>query len=236
LLGRPLGHPAGRRAGGASSSTTTATSGTSVVILPNYADNQPEYTGCGADAAALCPPHGSSSVWLRTEPRDDAPLVKDIGRHPTGDSLTSVYDHSARATAGQRYALADRQGDWTAIWYLGQKAWFSNPADRPTGFLSGGPLVTPKPGLSTIPVYGKAYPEPEAYPEGVPVQPLEPLQYAFPAGQAYALGLATKGEYYRAVTFDSSQHVVVRGGLGYYQIQFGHRVMYVKAEDVRVLR
>lgn len=208
----------------------------SVMILPNYAANQPTYTNCdAANLAAACPPHGSSSTWLRTEPREDAPLVTDIGKHPTGDSLSSVYDHSARASTGQRYAVADRRSDWTAIWYLGQKAWFHNPADRPTAVRAAGPLVTPKPGLTTVPVYGRAYPEPDAYPEGVPVQPIEPLQYTFSAGQKYALGLTAQGEYYRAVTFDAAKHVVVRGRLKYYQIQFGHRVMFVKADDVQVL-
>ncbi len=207
----------------------------SVMILPDFAANQAAYTGCdAANPAAACPPHGSSSVWLRAEPRENAPLIRDIGKHPEGESLTSVYDHSARASTGQRYAVADRRGDWTAIWYLGQKAWFRNPADRPTAVRASGPLVTPKPGLDTVPVYGRAYPEPAAYPEGVPVQQIEPLQYTLSAGQAYTLGLSAQGEYYRSATFDSAQHVVVRGKLRYYQIQFGHRVMFVRADDVQV--
>jgi hypothetical protein len=39
-------------------------------------------------------------------------------------------------------------------------------------------------------------------------------------------------EYYRAVTFDPANHKVIRGNLVYYQIQFGHRVAYVMADDV----
>src|SRR5690606_10012831 len=154
----------------------------------------------------------------------------DIGKHPTGESLYSVYDHSARASAGQRYAVADRLGEWTAIWYLGQKAWFHNPPDAPTAVPSRGLVVTPRPGLDSVPVYGRAYPEPTAYPPGVPVQEIVPLQYTFPAGQSYTLGLTAQGEYYRAVTFDPSEHVVVRGKLKYYQIQIGHRVMFVRAD------
>ncbi|GIH92528.1 N-acetylmuramoyl-L-alanine amidase [Planobispora siamensis] len=222
LLGRPLHGRGGPDAG-------------SVTILPDYDTHRPYYYGCDPAAPqAACPPHGSSSVWLHTEPRDDAPLVRDIGKHPTGESLYSVYDHSARAATGQRYAVAERRGDWTAIWYLGQKAWFHNPADRPTAVPARGPVVTPRPGLAAVPVYGRAYPEPEAYPEGVPVQAITPLQYTFSAGERYALGLAARGEYYRAVTFDASRHVVVRGELRYYQIQFGHRVMFVRADDVVV--
>jgi hypothetical protein len=50
------------------------------------------------------------------------------------------------------------------------------------------------------------------------------------------VGLKTRGEYYWAVTFDPSGHRVVRGEQEYYQIQLGHRVAYVKAEDVTVRR
>jgi hypothetical protein len=207
----------------------------SVMILPDYQRNRPYYYGCDPENPdAACAPRGSSSIWLRTEPRPDAPLVKDVGKHPTGESLYSVYDHSARAATGQRYAVADRTRDWTAIWYLGQKAWFHNPPGNRTAVPSRGLVVTPKPGLATIPVYGRAYPEPEAYPQGVPVQTLQPLQYTLAAGQRYTVGLTARSEYYRAVTFDASQHVVVRGELKYYQIQFGHRVMFVKADDVTV--
>ncbi|MDF5753424.1 N-acetylmuramoyl-L-alanine amidase [Spongiactinospora sp. TRM90649] len=220
LLGAPLRASGGRRA-------------ESVMIRPGYESNRPYYYGCDPAApTAACPPHGSASVWLRTEPREDAPLVKDIGKHPTGDSLYSVYDHSARATTGQRYAVAGREGDWTAIWYLGQKAWFHNPPGARTAVPSRGMLVTPKPGKTGVPVYGRAYPEPEAYPPGIPPQPITPLQYTFAAGQKYTVGRVATSEYYRAVTFDAAAHQVVRGKLRYYQIQFGHRVMFVNADDV----
>ncbi|MFI0419441.1 N-acetylmuramoyl-L-alanine amidase [Spongiactinospora sp. 9N601] len=220
LLGAPLRQTGGPRA-------------ESVMIRPDYEGNRPYFYGClPSDPAAACPPHGSAAIWLRTEPRPDAPLVKDIGKHPTGDSTHSVYDHSARASTGQRYAVAGRQGDWTAIWYLGQKAWFHDPARARVAIPSRGLIVTPKPGRATIPVYGRAFPEPEAYPPGVPPQEIVPLQYTFAAGQKYTLGRVAGGEYFRAVTFDPEQHVVVRGKMKYYQIQFGHRVMFVNADDV----
>jgi hypothetical protein len=49
------------------------------------------------------------------------------------------------------------------------------------------------------------------------------------------IGVKTLSEYYPAVTFDPAQHVVVRGQQECYEIQFGHRVAYVKADDVSVL-
>jgi hypothetical protein len=95
-------------------------------------------------------------------------------------------------------------------------------------------VVTPKAGRASVPVYGRAYPEPGAYPAGVPVQDIVPLPYTFAAGQRYAAGLKVPGEYFYATTFDSANHTVVRGDDTYVQVQFGHRVMYVRSADVDV--
>ncbi|WP_157250788.1 N-acetylmuramoyl-L-alanine amidase [Nonomuraea typhae] len=222
LLGAPF-HPFGGPKAG------------TVMIKPDFATNKPYFYGCDRkNPEAACPPTSAATVWLRKEPRPDGPLVDDIGKRGAGRSLYSVYDHSARAVTGQRYVVADRQGDWTAIWYLGQKAWFHNPAAAPTAIPSMGLAVTPKPGLATIPVYGRAYPEKEAYPADIPYQEITPLQYTFSAGEKYTMGGVQFGEYYRAVTIDPATHKVVRGKTLYYQIQFGHRVMFVKAADVNL--
>ncbi len=223
LLGAPLRATGGRRAG-------------LVTIAPDYDRHLPEYTACVPEQpAAACAPHGSSAVRLHTEPAHDAPLVRDVGTHPDGDgeSGTGVNDVGARATAGMRFAVADRRGDWTAIWYLGQKAWFHDPADAPTSLPAEGWVVTGRRGATTIPVYGRAYPEAAAYPAEIPVQTVSPLVYEIPADQRYALGLRTPSEYYWAVTFDPTNHQVVRGE-EYYQIQLGHRIGFVRAADVRV--
>ncbi|AXK37260.1 N-acetylmuramoyl-L-alanine amidase [Streptomyces armeniacus] len=205
-----------------------------LTIRPDYDRNQPVYTGCET-AGEPCPAHGSTAVRLHTAPRSDAPLVPDAGLHPDGSpSTTGVNDTGARASTGQQYAVAGREGDWTAIWYLGRKAWFHNPRKQPTAVPASGSVVTPAPGKDSVPVYGRAYPEPDAYPEGVPVQDITPLPYELSAGQSYAAGLRTEGTYFYAVTFDPAQHRVVRGETAYYQIQFGHRVAFVKADDVRV--
>ncbi|MFE2431196.1 N-acetylmuramoyl-L-alanine amidase [Streptomyces sp. NPDC059373] len=221
---------------GAPLHATAGPGGGLVTIRPDYETNQPVYTSCSA-AGDTCPARGSEAVRLYTEPSEDSALVKDIGLHTTtGTSTTGVNDTGARASTGQQYAVADRDGDWTAIWYLGQKAWFHNPKTQPTAVNAQGWVVTPKQGLTDIPVYGRAYPEASAYPSTVPVQSISALSYKLLAGQRYVLGQKTTGEYYRSVTFDASQHVVVKGTQQYYEIQFGHRVAYVKAEDVTVLR
>jgi N-acetylmuramoyl-L-alanine amidase-like protein len=219
LLGAPF-HGSGSPAGGL------------VTIKPDYDTNKPAFTGC-VTVSEPCAPHGSGSLILHTEPRDDAPELVDVGLHPDGTPGTMhISDHSSRVETGQRYAVADRQGDWTAIWYLGQKGWFYNPKRHPTALWSTGLVATPKKGKESVPVYGRAYPEAAAYPANIPVQAVTPLQYSLPAGQKYSVGLVTGSEYYWAVTFDASNHTVVRGAMKYVQIQFGHRVMYVNAADV----
>ncbi|WP_089154766.1 N-acetylmuramoyl-L-alanine amidase [Micromonospora sp. NBS 11-29] len=228
---------------------TTGTARTGLVTIdPDFATNRPAFVGCNQQPpgvptptppAAPCPSRGSSAVILRSAPSPDAPLVNDLGLRPDGTPDTMyISDHGARASAGQTYALAGRQGDWTAIWYLGQKAWFHNPAWAPTAKWATGFVVTPRPGKATIPVYGRAYPEQAAYPDTIPYQTISPLQYTFAAGQRYAVGGVLPGEYYRAVSFDGSapgDRTVVRGKNRYVQVQFGHRVMYVNLDDVLIL-
>ncbi|WP_328917291.1 MULTISPECIES: N-acetylmuramoyl-L-alanine amidase [unclassified Streptomyces] len=206
-----------------------------VTIDPDYDTNTPLYTGC-TTAAAVCAAHGSDAVRLYSAPSQDAPLVQDIGLHgATGASTTDVNDMGARASTGQQFAVAGRQGDWTAIWYLGQKAWFLDPPSHPTAVNALGVVITPKKGLASVPVYGRAYPEAAAYPAGVPVQALTPMPYQVLAGQRYVVGGAVHGEYDYSTTFDTASHTVVRGKEIYYEIQLGHRVEYVRASDVTLV-
>ncbi|GGX70425.1 N-acetylmuramoyl-L-alanine amidase [Streptomyces anandii] len=222
LLGRPF-EPTADRHGGL------------VTIRPDYAANQPQYTGC-TTGGEPCPAHGSNEVRLYSQPDTSSPLIKDIGLRPDGsDSTIDVNDVASRAETGQQYAVAERQGDWTAIWYLGQKAWFQNPVKQPTAVDAAGFVVTPREGLAGVPVYGRAYPEKEAYPAGVPAQAVSPLPYKLLAGQRYVVGDVVPGEYYYSVTFTTDSHKVVRGRDLYYEIQFGHRVEFVRAADVRIL-
>ncbi|KPI20953.1 N-acetylmuramyl-L-alanine amidase, negative regulator of AmpC, AmpD [Actinobacteria bacterium OK074] len=214
---------------------TAGPKGGLVTIRPEYDANQPVYTGC-VTAGVACAAHGSSEVRLYSAPDETAPLIKDIGLYPKGTATTTgVNDVGSRASTGQQYAVADRDGDWTAIWYLGQKAWFKNPRSATTAVNASGLVVTPKAGLTSVPVYGRAYPEASAFPAGVPVQALSPLSYTLPAGQRYVVGGKVPGEYYYSVTFDTASHQVVTGQEPYYEIQFGHRVEFVRASDVDVV-
>ncbi|QNP68511.1 N-acetylmuramoyl-L-alanine amidase [Streptomyces roseirectus] len=211
---------------------TAGAHGGLVTIRPSYAANRPAYTDCVAKGRP-CADHGSSEVRLFTGPGETYPLVKDVGR---GTAPTiGVNDISSRVSTGQQYAVAERRGEWTAIWYLGQKAWFKNPRKHATAVHASGLVVRAKAGRDAVPVYGRAYPEASAYPKGVPVQAVVPLAYTLPAGQAYVVGGKVPGEYYYAVTFATGSHRVVTGKDMYYEIQYGHRVAFVRATDVDVV-
>jgi len=206
-----------------------------VTIDPDFAKNQPAFTGCDT-AGTPCPARGSEAVVLHSQPSESSPLLVDVGLHPaSGPSTMDVADVGSRVATGQQYAVAGTSGDWTAIWYLGQQGWFHNPRDARVAKPAIGLVVTPKPGLASIPVYGRAYPEPEAYPANVTVQTITPLPYTLSAGQKYSSAGVVGSEYYSATTFDVADHVVVKGKLKYVQIQFGHRIAFVKADDVRFL-
>ncbi|MQY11221.1 hypothetical protein SRB5_13360 [Streptomyces sp. RB5] len=224
LLGRPITPSAG-------------THSNLLTIRTDYDSNNLPFTGC-TGANVLCPAHGSEPVRLHVSPSDDSALVPDFGTHPgNGTSTIGVNDIGARASTGQQYAVADRSGDWTAIWYNGRKAWFHNPADSPTAVPSRGFVATPKAGRAKVDVYGVAYPLASDYPAGVAVRAFAPLPYEFLAGQSYAVGGDGEpftGEFYSAVTFDPANHQVVRGQ-SYYQIQLGHRIAFVRADQVDVV-
>lgn len=211
-----------------------------VRILPGFEDNRQTVTFCDGKVAESCGSQPTNFVYLHNAPSETAPLVNDIGRKANGaPSTTSVSDIGARAQTGLTFAVAERQGDWTAIWFNGVKGWFLNPASAPTAVPVTGSYVVPKAGLAKAPVYGRAYPEASAYPAGIPAQAIAPLQYSFTAGQRYAVGdLTVPTDYYRAVTFSAdtpNDHVDVVGQDRYYQISLGHRFAYVRAADVDVI-
>ena len=211
-----------------------------VTVVPGFDDNPQPVTRCTSGGA--CPEQGTNFVYLRTAPSDDAPLVKDAGLHTDGSySTTQVSDVGARAAAGQKLVVAGRQGEWIAVWYLGDLAWIHdrNAAGDAVVRPSQGKVVVSAAGTE-VPVYGRAYPEASAY-AGTTItpQPIAPLQYTLKPGQAYVLAdddLQT--DYYYAKTYqcayveDDCTQVVGRDR--YYEIWFGHRMAYVRAADVRV--
>ncbi|MER5406463.1 N-acetylmuramoyl-L-alanine amidase [Streptomyces sp. NPDC002769] len=214
---------------------TAGTDSDMVTVLPDYATHRPEFTGC-TEAGTPCAPHGSSTVRLRTAPDESAPLIQDPGRRPGGEASTvDVDDLGSRVSAGQTFAVAGYEGDWTAIWYQGQRAWLKNSKNHPTAVGASGRMVTPKAGLNEVPVYGRALPEKDAYPDGVPAQPESPLPYHFLAGQRYATEARLVGSHIDRSQFRDTPSPVVTGREEWYEIQLGQRIAFVRASDVDVV-
>jgi hypothetical protein len=208
-----------------------------ITINPDFETNLQPLTYCYGPMPADCrevPPQASNFVYLRTAPSFDAPYVSNPY---INDEPTRASNWANKAVTGQQFYRVDRKGSWDAIYFSGQIAWFYNP-NRRNSVRDGGILITPKPGLASIPVYGRAYPEDAAYPAGTTPQPIVPI-YEMPAGQIYVAAQHIKGDYYWAPTYaptlEGSDHVVVGGETKYYQIYFNHRFAFVMARDVMVV-
>jgi hypothetical protein len=213
-----------------------------VTVKPGFDDNVQPLVGCET-AGVDCEPHGTNFVYLHQAPDAESPLAWDEGLRPDATaSTTQVSDIGARAAAGQELVVADREGDWLGVWWLGRLAWLESPQDDPTVVRSRGRTlkVVPRDGLESVPVYGRAYPEEEAYPEEIPYQEVTPLMYTIGEGQAYAVGdTRVSTDYYYAKSFDASvpgDRTTVEGDDRYYQVWLGHRLAYVRAADVRLTR
>ncbi|WP_169989142.1 N-acetylmuramoyl-L-alanine amidase [Microbispora sp. H10836] len=234
LLGAPIG--------GGRAATTRVAPGDVVEVRTGYHDNPQPLTGC----AAASPPSpecvagaGTNFLPLHQSPSETAPLAADPGWKPTGEAGTTyVSDISARVVSGHKLVVAQVQGDWLGVWWAGALAWLRNPADRPVVIPASAKTVTVKAGATTpAAVYGRAYPEAPAYDgTGIPVQAISPLEYAVPAGQAYAVSdddVVT--DYYRATTFDGSapgDRTDLKGQDRYYQLWYAHRQVFVRAAEV----
>ncbi|CAM5701082.1 N-acetylmuramoyl-L-alanine amidase OS=Streptomyces alboniger OX=132473 GN=CP975_32770 PE=4 SV=1 [Streptomyces alboniger] len=177
-----------------------------------------------------CAPHGSSEVRLYSDHDETSALITDVG---LGTAPTpGVNDLSSRVSTGQQYAVADRHGDWTAIWYLGQKAWFE-PEEEPTAVNARGRVVTPRAADGECPGVRPGLPGGGGLSDGS----------ARPGGVAAAIpaagGAEVRGRRQAAGRVLLRGHLQPRRAQGredlYYEIQFGHRVAFVRAADVRVV-
>ncbi len=209
-----------------------------LTILPTFAANRPAFSYCYDREVADCravPSQPANAVYLYSAPDFNAPLVTN----PYIDAAPTLANNWAnKAVTGQQFYRVERQGDWEAIFFSGQKAWLYNPASNPTVMPGRGTLVTPRAGLASIPVYGRAYPEVESYPEGVLPNDIVPI-YTMPAGQVYVAGDLVQSSFYWltrfAPTLETSARTVVKGQTMYYRIFFNHRFAFVKASDVDVI-
>lgn len=221
--------------------------GGTVTIAPDYATNKPVLTGC---ASSACVAHSANFVYLHTTASSSSPLIGDALLTSVNMKAASTdgADVSDKADYGQSFVVADlsADGDWTAIWYGGQKAWFYNPGGV-NSYANSDPtqqLVSPKNGTA-IPVYGRAYPEAAAYTTaGVPadVQQLVALpKYTILPNQAYTTtgsNSLVAGDFfdYDDNGCTTAACKVVIGTTQYYEIRYNHRLAYVMASDVQTIK
>ncbi|WP_307795244.1 N-acetylmuramoyl-L-alanine amidase [Actinacidiphila acididurans] len=224
-------------AGGAGAPLRT---GQVVRVVPPYTTaNQPTITYGGTTQAA----HPANFGYLYTSASTGSAKLSDPYLHGGTAGTTDGPDWSDKVVAGGRYVVAGVSGDWTAIWYGGKKGWFYNPGGQYTSTVGDGSatVLTPAAGKTSIPVYGRAYPESAAYTgTQVPVQTDNDkalTKYSIPAGQKYVpAGPAVNGDYFYAENIDNSapgDHTLVTGTQQFFPIRFDHRMAWVRTTDVQ---
>jgi hypothetical protein len=211
--------------------------GSAVTIAPTFAKNKQTFTICPSDdptgATTTCTPVTvpANSLFVHQGPSEDSPLILDANVHSDATSGTNdISDWSTTVQAGQQFVVAEKQGDWTAIWFDGQKGWIDNPGGKNTIPATGVHIIKAA-GTAPAPVYGTAFPDPSEVPTGWGPDPQDPLtapNYAIGAGQAYVADQPpVNGQ-----DFFPSRQGVVTGAKQYYTVQFNHRYVYVNAADV----
>ncbi|MGW8766694.1 N-acetylmuramoyl-L-alanine amidase [Streptomyces sp. NPDC055815] len=227
LVGAPTG------AGGAGG---LLQAGQLVRIVPPFTSanqQQMKYTEDGVTKTTVALPVNFG--YLYSEP------VADQTKALTDPYFSSNWQYGSnwanKVTAGSTHVVAESRSDWTAIWYGGKKAWFYNPGGQYTAPVGVKTAITAKDGATSIPVYGRAYPEDAAYTgTGVPVQGSNSAsltKYSLPAGQAYVkAGEAVAGDYYYSAYNTDGTRVVGTTNI-FIPIRYNHRMAWVKASDVK---
>jgi hypothetical protein len=213
------------------------------MISPRFATHTtPTLTQCTDGHCLRLPPQPTNLIYLHSTPSPSSPLLSDPLLHPDGaPGTTRLDDWSARASIGQSFVVAGQLPGWTAIWFAGQRAWFADPPTHPVSVTvtPPGTLLAPRPGCTTIPVYGSPDPEPSAYPPAIAPIPLTRLPYVIPAGQVYlGVDLVPASSFY--ARFDGpgqpkvpANRTLVTGRRRMWQISFNHRRAFLDAADVQ---
>lgn len=220
-----------------------------ITVAPFWRTNKQPVTDCWNSHCVAPGLQSTNFVYLRTAPNTQAPLLTDP---VLGQGTYALQNNAARAFYGQKLVVKQRKlvagGVWYQVWYGGQLGWIYSPWTAITAFPTAGKTVTPKPGLATIPVFGRPAPELSEYPSDFVAPPgltkwyAEPLSYTIAAGQRYALLDATNttDNFYAwnvdaEHPFDKYDHTVFKGSVKYYLIEFNGRKGFVRASDVKIV-
>ncbi len=221
-----------------------------VTVAPIWWLNKQSVTGCSVGNNGCAPegPHSANFVYLRSEPRSDAPYFTDP---VLGQGSTEITNNAARLFYGQTFAVADKKFDtsgmWYKVWVNGSTGWLLSPWNAPAALPATGKYIAPKAGQTSIPVYGRPVPEQSAYPTDLlstppasfwipTLAPQAPLPYNVLAGQRYrVIDAGPVNDHFYAWAIDSSypyDHQVFPGKTRFIEIQYGNRIGFVKADDV----
>ncbi|MFH8624732.1 N-acetylmuramoyl-L-alanine amidase [Streptomyces vietnamensis] len=205
--------------------------GQAVTIAPTYGKNPQPVTVCAPTCRTRTQP--SNFLYVRTEPRDDAPLVSDLALRPDGSAGTDhIDDWGSTVVWGQEFVVADVRGDWTAIWFGGQKGWVHNPAGVNIRLAPNARIVRPASGVKSASLYTTAYPRADEYPQGVPASEQTRFDmYRFPQGQAYVAARTPVGvdDFFPATP--TRPEIVVTGDQKYDVIQYNRRLATVNTAE-----
>ncbi|MEV7395098.1 hypothetical protein [Streptomyces sp. NPDC091215] len=205
-----------------------------MIIAPSFTKNKQTTEPCllddGTDGTEACTSvrQASNFVYLRTELRSGAPLFSERTIHPDAPGTNRIIDWGAAAQAGQQFAVADKKGEWAAIWYSGSRLWFRNPHGANTIPARGATNVEFT-GARALKVYGTNYLDAVEYPAGPSPPTRAPLSmHAVPAGQA---NVATS-ELAPTDDFFPSSGKVVFGAKKMYTLQYGHKRSLICVDEV----
>ncbi|MFB7392830.1 N-acetylmuramoyl-L-alanine amidase [Streptomyces sp. NPDC056191] len=234
---------------GASGAGGLLQTGQTVRVVPPFTSaNQPSLTYTetvnGTVTRKAAPAQPANFGYLYTGPSTTSATITDP--YISGAVWNSGDNWGNKVVAGGQYVVAGTSGDWTAIWYGSQKAWFYNPGGQYTSLVNTAKTVVKPIGTTPIKVYGRAYPNREAYTDtGVPIQddPVnktlneDPLKkYTIPVGQgqAYvATGAEVFGDYYSSAYDKDGTRV--EGTTKFIPIHYNHRIAWVQSKDVQVV-
>lgn len=172
---------------------------------------------------------GTNFVYLHQSPSFSSKFITNANFKAGKSGTTEEPDWSDKAVYGQQFVKAGQKGDWTAIYYDGKKAWFYNPGDKNVTNASG-TVITAK--NSTADVFGGAYPPAaELNNHGFKSAALKPFA-KLKQGQKYVVGGIYTADYYNSTLNDETEEQYFTGKEHYVQIQFNHRIAFVKQSEV----
>ncbi len=185
------------------------------------------------DKGVELPLEGSNFVYLYQKPSFDSPLLSDANYTAKLAGSTEKDDWTDKAVMGQQFVKVDQDGDWTAINYAGQKAWFYNPDNANTTSASG--KIATVMGSKPVPVYGAAYPDTKLLKaKKATGTTTAQVLYQLKPGQKYVVGDQVGADYFNSHFNSNSAKNVIRENKSFDQIQVNHRIGFVNAKDVSV--